>query len=92
VRQKINNVLIPKTVLFTYAHSSRMDYVRYLRSKRTVDDRAINLRVLDNLKDILKNRALPAVIKNGFHLRVLEIGAGVGSMLIRLWSLGTFAE
>lgn len=54
---------------------------RYLHAKRTVDDRALNRGVLDAL------RASLAELGEG-PLRVLEIGAGVGTMLSRLGDWG----
>lgn len=58
-----------------------MDYVRYLRSKQTVDNRALNLRVLQSfeahvLRHGAKNRTA--------SLRVVEVGGGVGAMFMRL--------
>lgn len=69
--------------------SSSMTYseVRYLRAKKTVDDRALNVRVLDALRDLLRPpRKRP--------LRVLELGAGVGTMVTRLldWHVLESAE
>ena len=49
-------------------------YTRYLAAKRTVDDRALNRPVLEELR-----RLLP-----GDAPRVLEIGAGLGTMVARL--------
>jgi len=58
---------------------------RYLRAKRTVDDRALDRRLLGLLEAELG--ALAA--DRGGPLRVLEVGAGVGTMLERLlaWDL-----
>ena len=50
----------------------------YLRVKKTVDDRAINLRVWNQLKDMLQ------MIDSEQPLRVLEIGGGIGTMLTRM--------
>jgi hypothetical protein len=50
------------------------DYSRYLAAKKTVDDRAIGRRVLADLRGLL-----PAG-----PVRVLEIGAGLGTMPARL--------
>lgn len=50
------------------------DFQRYLRAKRTVDDRALDRRLLVELRERLAGRE---------RLRVLEIGAGVGTMLTR---------
>lgn len=57
-------------------------YVRYLDSKVSVDDRALHRGVLDRLATSLRRRG------DG-PLRVVEIGAGVGTMLPRLtrWSV-----
>lgn len=57
-----------------------MDYVRYLRSKQTIDDRALNLRVLQCFEThILK------CCQNGLStLRIVEVGAGVGAMFMRI--------
>src|SRR4051794_41503096 len=49
-------------------------YTRYLIAKKSVDDRALNRRVLANLC-----RVMPAGA-----LRVLEIGAGLGTMVALL--------
>lgn len=55
--------------------TTRFDYVRYLRAKKTVDDRALNKDVLGRLALALEGRA---------PLRVLELGAGIGTMPLRL--------
>lgn len=59
-------------------------YSRYLAAKRTVDDRALNRPVLDELR-----RLLPPA-----PLRVLEVGAGLGTMVARLleWEVLTEGE
>src|ERR1700712_4492391 len=56
----------------TYAYS------RYLTAKRSVDDRALNRHVLAQLR-----RLRPAGAR-----RVLEIGAGLGTMVARLLEWG----
>lgn len=58
---------------------SENDFQRYLHAKRTVDDRAIDRRVLDRLTE-----ELPAARRVGEPLRVLEVGAGVCTMPTRL--------
>jgi SAM-dependent methyltransferase len=60
-------------------------FPRYLMAKQTVDDRALNPRVFEALR-----RSLPA----DRPLRVVEAGAGIGSMLRRLiaWGLLERAE
>lgn len=55
------------------------DYARYLTAKRTVDDRALNRQVLAELC-----RLMPAGAP-----RVLEVGAGLGTMVARLLDWGT---
>lgn len=51
------------------------NFPRYLAAKRSVDDRALNRPVWESLR-----RALPAG-----RQRVLEIGAGIGTMANRVW-------
>jgi hypothetical protein len=55
------------------------DYARYLAAKTTVDDRALNRQVLAELC-----RLMPAGAP-----RVLEVGAGLGTMVARLMDWGT---
>src|SRR4051794_101541 len=59
-------------------------YTRYLIAKKSVDDRALNRRVLADLC-----RVMP-----GGAWRVLEIGAGLGTMVARLleWQVITAGE
>ena len=54
------------------------DYARYLAAKTTVDDRALNRYVLAELR-----RLMPADAP-----RVLEVGAGLGTMVARLMDWG----
>jgi len=54
------------------------DYARYLAAKTTVDDRALNRHVLAELR-----RLMPAGAP-----RVLEVGAGLGTMAARLLDWG----
>jgi predicted O-methyltransferase YrrM len=58
-------------------------FIRYLSAKKSVDDRALNRYVWQKLQDGLKlhSSAVP--------LRVLEIGAGIGTMVERIaeWGL-----
>src|SRR5215475_964141 len=53
-------------------------YARYLAAKTTVDDRALNRQVLAELR-----RLIPAAAP-----RVLEVGAGLGTMVARLLDWG----
>ena len=58
--------------------SMTLDYARYLAAKTTVDDRALNRHVLAELC-----RLMPAGAP-----RVLEVGAGLGTMVARLIDWG----
>jgi SAM-dependent methyltransferase len=57
--------------------SMTSDYARYLAAKTTVDDRALNRHVLTELR-----RLMPATPQ------VLEVGAGLGTMVARLMDWG----
>jgi SAM-dependent methyltransferase len=59
--------------------SVSFDYARYLSAKTTVDDRALNRHVLAEMC-----RLMPAGAP-----RVLEVGAGLGTMVARLMDWGT---
>lgn len=63
---------------------SEYSFQRYLLAKQTIDDRALNRSVLDALKAHLPSPPL----------RVIEVGAGMGTMLARLlsWKLITQAD
>jgi SAM-dependent methyltransferase len=52
-------------------------FARYLEAKRTVDDRALNKDVLERLRVELAARGVR-------RQQVLEVGAGIGTMLTRL--------
>jgi SAM-dependent methyltransferase len=58
--------------------SMTFDYARYLAAKTTVDDRALNRHVVAGLR-----RLMPAGAP-----RVLEVGAGLGTMVARLVDWG----
>lgn len=70
-----------------------MDYSfpRYLLSKQTVDDRAINKDVLATLKTALSAYSISESVAQSASplLSVVEVGAGIGTMLVRLlrWNL-----
>lgn len=67
---------------------NELSFSRYLLAKRSVDDRALNRQVWRALEDRLSAlEGLPL-------LRVLELGAGVGTMFQRMvqWGLLTRAE
>jgi len=55
------------------------DYVDYLDLKRAIDDRSLNPQVWQRLADWVTTRQ-----KDGKVLRILEIGAGIGTMIERL--------
>lgn len=56
------------------------DFQRYLRAKRTVDDRSLDRRLHGTLRSGVADRAAD---RDG-PLRVLEVGAGIGTMIDRL--------
>jgi SAM-dependent methyltransferase len=58
--------------------SMTLDFARYLAAKTTVDDRALNRQVLGELRRLMPARAP----------RVLEVGAGLGTMVARLMDWG----
>lgn len=64
---------------------SKLSYASYLAAKKTVDDRSLNRHVLDRLRQELSASG---------PLRVVEMGAGIGTMLARLvdWQLIQQAE
>lgn len=62
-----------------------MDYVRYLHSKKTVDDRALNCNVLQGFE----NHVAEGSATNKGTLRVVELGGGVGAMFMRLLERNT---
>lgn len=64
------------------------NFTRYLSSKKSVDDRALNHRVWQTLA----GQVSPASAAK--PLRILEIGAGIGTMLERMleWELLTCAD
>ena len=59
------------------------DYHRYLAAKKSIDDRSLNLRVWDSLA-----RALPSTRP----MDVLELGAGIGSMVQRVIERGLLTD
>jgi SAM-dependent methyltransferase len=66
----------------------QFSFSRYLAAKKSVDDRALNQHVWEALV-----RNLPQPVP-GAPLRVLEIGAGIGTMLERMleWELLSYAD
>ncbi len=63
------------------------DFTHYLASKRTVDDRALNRQVWQTLAD-----AVDGELASDRPLRVLEVGAGIGTMVERCVEWGLFAR
>ena len=64
------------------------DFGRYLAAKKRIDDGALNRNVLDKLRTQLRQTNTHS------PLRVLELGAGIGTMVERLvdWGLLTSAN
>ena len=60
-------------------------FTRYLAAKRTIDDRSLNRHVFESLSRELSKR------KADHPLRILEIGAGIGTMIERLIEWGLIA-
>jgi len=58
------------------------NFIRYLAAKKSVDDRALNRHVLQTLAHVLSN----TISKS--PLQVLEVGAGIGTMVERLLAWG----
>jgi hypothetical protein len=63
-------------------------FLRYLKSKKSVDDRALNRNVWDCMAREI------AYLPPGDRLKVFEVGAGIGTMLTRMieWELFQSAE
>lgn len=57
-------------------------FIRYLAAKKGLDDRALNRHVLQSLESALTRS------DRGFPLDILEVGAGIGTMLERLAGWG----
>ena len=68
--------------------SSEYSFTRYLSAKKSVDDRALNRRVWEALGERVP------ISSRGEPLMVLEIGAGIGTMIERMvdWDLLKFAQ
>lgn len=64
-----------------------IDFTRYLASKRAVDDRALNRHVWQTLAG-----ALDGALPQDRPLRVLEVGAGIGTMVERCVEWGLFSH
>jgi SAM-dependent methyltransferase len=68
--------------------SNSYSFTRYLSAKKTVDDRALNKTVLQSLMDSISG------LPDKEPLRILEIGAGIGTMVERAldWGMVRRAE
>jgi SAM-dependent methyltransferase len=73
----------PGTVIRMALPMSAYSFLRYLRAKKTVDDRALNARVWARLAEYLAGRE---------ELRILEAGAGSGTMIERLVENGLLSS
>ncbi len=56
------------------------DYVRYLEAKQTVDDRALDKECMEQFRCTLRR------VPKGSTIRIIELGAGTGTMLRRFVS------
>lgn len=63
-------------------------FIRYLAAKRTVDDRALNGHVWQQFA--LEMRKWAEVASR--PLRIVELGAGIGTMVERLWEAGLLPD
>lgn len=63
-------------------------FPRYLAAKKSVDDRALNQQVWDTLHQQLRDRS----VDGQNPLRVIEIGAGIGTMVERALTRGLFTQ
>jgi len=61
-------------------------FTRYLAAKKNLDDRSLNRRVWDHLRQAVPERPEPA------PLRVLEVGCGIGTMIERLLEWGLLGQ
>lgn len=62
-------------------------FPRYLAAKKTVDDRALNGRVWQAMATSVRQRPF-----SPHPVRILEVGAGIGTMVERLWHAGLLAH
>jgi len=61
-------------------------FTRYLAAKKNLDDRSLNRRGWDRLRQAVQERPEPA------PLRVLEVGCGIGTMIERLLDWGLLGQ
>ena len=74
---------LPSYSATTLVDERQYSYARYLRSKRTVDDRALNRAVMDTAVGALDTSRC---------LEVAELGGGVGTMVDRLMADGRISS
>ncbi len=67
------------------APPSAYSFIRYLSAKKTVDDRALNAHVWETLRGAV---CADEAALGGRPLRVLEVGAGIGTMVERVVERG----
>lgn len=86
--QPVNAEIIRLLYTIDMQTPKEYNFIRYLSSKKSIDDRALNRHVLEKL------RAVIPVSSHNNPLRVLEVGAGIGTMIERLldWDLLTWAD
>ena len=60
------------------ASTNRYSFTRYLLAKKSVDDRSLNIGVWNALRDLI-----PKVTPNR-PLQIVEVGAGIGTMIERM--------
>jgi len=83
-RSKAKGKNIHFQVKYNMKHNTDYHFTRYLSAKKTVDDRALNRNVWKRLKRELSS------MHTDNTLRILEIGAGIGTMLERSLGWGLF--
>ena len=77
----IEDRAITKSLIWVYMVNTELNFCRYLASKTSVDDRALNTHVWASLVQHLPK-----------HPRILEIGAGIGTMLERFVARDAFSR
>ena len=66
--------------------SEEYSYTRYLSAKKSLDDRSLNKGVWNNLSKILHQ------LSQRNTLNVLELGAGIGTMIERILEHGRIIQ
>jgi hypothetical protein len=73
---------LPEVTTVVMPEHGKYDFVRYLTAKKSVDDRALNRRVWQTLREAL------FAVPTDSALRVLEVGGGIGTMIERMLDWG----